>query len=140
ATTYCLAARIASFLGAAHFAPEDDPFFSVHATTTMLTDSAFISRHFHPLVHVVCRRGFMLLEIKAIVMYHRRLPRQNLDGRDPGVLFERSRNGQLFPFLDATRGNPIGRCINNDVWLDLPTVCGPLNRGRPVFRIAFCGS
>jgi hypothetical protein len=30
----------------------------------------------------------MLLEIKAKVMDHGWLARQNLDGRDPGILFE----------------------------------------------------
>ena len=109
ATTYSLDALTARFLGAAHFPPDDDPFLRVHAPTAILADSVIISRHFHPLIHVVFCRGFMLLEIKAKVMHHRWLARQNLDGRDPGILLERSRNRQLLPFLDAAGGDRIER-------------------------------
>ena len=140
ATTYSLDALTARFLGAAHFPPDDDPFLCVHATTAILADSVIISRHFHPLIHVVFCRGFMLLEIKAKVMHHRWLARENLDGRDPGILLERSRNRQLLPFLDTASRDRIERKINSNIRLDLPTVCGPLNRGRRIFRIAFHGS
>ena len=59
---------------------------TTHATNAILADSVLVSRHFHPLVYVVIRRGFMLLEIKAKVMDHGWLARQNLDGSDPGIL------------------------------------------------------
>src|SRR5205823_4675994 len=71
AAAYRLTALIACFFRAAHRPPDDDAFLGVDATTAILTDSVLISRHFHSFIHVVQGRGFMLLEIKAIVMDYR---------------------------------------------------------------------
>lgn len=69
-------------------------------------------------------------------MDHTRRARTNLHRCDPGILFERGGNGQLFPFLNAGGGNRIGREINRHVRLDIPAAFGPLHGWRRIRRFA----
>src|SRR5712691_10263445 len=95
-----------------------------------------ISWNFHPFIHVVWQIRVVLLELKAHMMYHRRVAWQNLYGGHPGILFERRRKQYAFPFHHPSCGNRIRREIYRNIWLDTPTAFRPLNGWRGILWIS----
>src|SRR5437879_4197553 len=86
-----------------------------------------VPRYLYPLVAVVHRRRFMLLEAEANVMHHRRLAPQNFQRGDSPLRAESGRQRKHIPLQNALSRHFMRRPIQKDFRLATPTGSGPLH-------------